>query len=326
MNGRSGGRQVAQLASPAVTRRLALAVAALVAGPLLASCSQVDQPAATVNGDEISMGDFEAVLAGFTEANALATQEPSASIEDVYPGSDARQVLGAQIRALLLTQELDRLGATLTDAELAATAASYESNDPAGWAAAPEPLRELVVELNAASDAITEATANVGETEIRAFYDQGPTEVGVVCPSHILVETEAAAEDALERLEAGESFADVADEVSIDGSGDSGGALVDPSTGSACYDVATFAQTFVAEFVDGALAASVGEPTAPVRSQFGYHLIYLRPFDEVADQVIAAFPAGRASALAASADVSVNTSIGQWSPSVAGVVSLDEQV
>jgi parvulin-like peptidyl-prolyl isomerase len=83
----------------------------------------------------------------------------------------------------------------------------------------------------------------------------------------------------LDRLGAGDSFAELAAEYSIDpGSGQQGGVLPCSSTG-------TFANTYIPEFVDAALAADVGDPVGPVASQFGFHVILVRPFDDLGDEL-----------------------------------------
>ena len=111
---------------------------------------------------------------------------------------------------------------------------------------------------------------------LRAAYEQGPAESNLICAAHILVDTEAEAVAVLDRLDQGESFADVAADVSVDpGSKDSGGALP-------CDSAASFATAIVPEFAQAALAGAVGEPIGPVESQFGFHVILLRPFDDIA--------------------------------------------
>lgn len=92
-------------------------------------------------------------------------------------------------------------------------------------------------------------------------------DVTVLCSSHLVVETETAAAEAVSRLNAGEDFAALAAEVSVGPSGPSGGDL-------GCIEPATF----VSEFVEG--AAAVGGPgiSDPVQSQFGWHVIEVRSF------------------------------------------------
>jgi len=83
---------------------------------------------------------------------------------------------------------------------------------------------------------------------------------------HILVETEAEAEQVLTALEAGESFADLARAVSTDeGSGARGGELGWSA-----------ASNYVPPFRDAAIEAEIGEIAGPVESEFGFHIIQVR--------------------------------------------------
>ena len=82
--------------------------------------------------------------------------------------------------------------------------------------------------------------------------------------SHILVKKHSEALQVLERIKKGESFADLARELSIDrGSGKRGG------------DLGLFGRgQMVKEFEDAAFKLKKGELTnEPVWTQFGYHII-----------------------------------------------------
>jgi foldase protein PrsA len=80
---------------------------------------------------------------------------------------------------------------------------------------------------------------------------------------HILVETEAEAQDAYASLIAGADFAELAKQISKDtGSGAQGG------------DLGWFGKgQMVAEFETAAFSQPIGEIGEPVQSQFGYHII-----------------------------------------------------
>ena len=80
--------------------------------------------------------------------------------------------------------------------------------------------------------------------------------------SHILVETEAEAISLKEEILSGTSFADVAAEHSLCPSGANGG------------DLGFFGRgQMVGEFETAAFDLKVGEISAPVRTNFGWHLI-----------------------------------------------------
>lgn len=103
----------------------------------------------------------------------------------------------------------------------------------------------------------------VAEEEIKKYYDENNTEFTEADISHILVEDEAKAKEIKEKLDNGGDFEALAKEFSIDGgSKGKGGAL-----GVTKYN------TLVPEFVVGLNSIKEGEISAPVKSQFGYHII-----------------------------------------------------
>ena len=103
------------------------------------------------------------------------------------------------------------------------------------------------------------------------------TALTTVCARHILVNTEEEAIAALDRVQGGEDFAAVADEVSIDSpaGGDLGCRL---------------ANAYVEPFALATVEATVGEPTGPVQTQFGYHVILVTEQTAVSEEVVRANP------------------------------------
>ncbi len=80
--------------------------------------------------------------------------------------------------------------------------------------------------------------------------------------AHILVEKESLAKEIAERIKKGESFSKLAEQYSIDGSRRRGG------------DLGTFTRgVMVKEFESAAFKLQKGEVSAPVKTQFGYHII-----------------------------------------------------
>lgn len=124
------------------------------------------------------------------------------------------------------------------------------------------------------------------EEEIREYYDKNPngfkTGFGIRA-KHILVETKEAAEDILKRIQKGESFSNLAKELSKD----SGSAKRDG-------DLGFFGPgTMLPEFEKVAFNLKIGAISNPVKTQFGYHIIQvtekkegkLRNFEEVKKEV-----------------------------------------
>jgi EpsD family peptidyl-prolyl cis-trans isomerase len=108
--------------------------------------------------------------------------------------------------------------------------------------------------------------SKITDQEAREYYDKHKEEFAPITQikaSHILVKTEGEAGKVLERLKKGEKFGDVAKAVSIDtGSARNGG------------DLGYFTQgQMVPEFEQAAAGLDTGEVSAPVKTQFGYHII-----------------------------------------------------
>ncbi len=308
-----------------MTRRLVLAAGTLAAVSLLASCSTVDKPIATVNGVDIDRDSFEARTSDLTLAE-FAQVAPSELGEDVLDGTAARQIATSLVQQEIVRQALVERNITVS-AETRASQEDQLSQGLTTWSQATESTKGRLIDFLAGIDSLFQSVATPPE-EAAALYEAGPAESGIVCVSHILVTTEAEAEAVEARLADGEDFATLAAEVSTDGSAAQGGVLTDPNTGSPCIDVAAFAASFVAPFVDGTLAAEVGVPTAPVQSDFGFHIIRLAPYDEVADVIAQTIDAAAQQQLVTdifdAADVSVSSSIGTWSDEQRQIVALDQ--
>ncbi|MBF9058708.1 peptidylprolyl isomerase [Rhodobacterales bacterium HKCCSP123] len=109
--------------------------------------------------------------------------------------------------------------------------------------------------------------AEITEEELQAEYDavygsaEGQTEYNA---SHILVETEEEAQALIEELAGGADFAELAAERSIGPSGPNGGQLGWFGAGM-----------MVPSFEAATFALEVGEVSAPVQTQFGWHVIVL---------------------------------------------------
>ena len=146
-------------------------------------------------------------------------------------------------------------------------------------------LRENLL-INYAGNKVL-ASVKVSDEDVKKYYEdnldkfkQGET----VNADHILVDTEEKALEILAKIESGEmTFGDAAREYSSCPSGQRGGNLGDFGRGQ-----------MVPEFETAAFALGEGEVTkAPVKTQFGYHLIKLNskseanvmPFEDIAPQL-----------------------------------------
>jgi peptidyl-prolyl cis-trans isomerase C len=234
-----------------------------VSAAVLALCVAVpaaqgdDEVVATVNGAEITQRDV-----------AFASEELAPALENV-PQAQHRQFIVNYLTDLHLLSQ-------------AASAADIEAESE--FAERMEYMtKRTLMEIYLARHGEAAAT----EEEARRLYDNviGQVEPETeVSARHILVESEDEASEIIARLEAGEDFAELAQEASIDpGSAPRGG------------DLGYFTrERMIPEFADAAFALEAGETSAPVESQFGWHVILVEDrrdseppsFEEVEDELM----------------------------------------
>jgi len=204
----------------------------------------------------------------------------------------------------------------------------------------PKPEEEQIFASVASTPDRTEATADVVaeqliiRDEVSAelasdaeyltdIYENRPEMLTSVCMRHILTATLEEAQAVRARLEAGEDFAAVADDVSLD-TFSPGGQLPCPSA----------AGDLVPEFSTVAATAAVGELTDPVQSQFGWHVMIVdqrtspESLDELLADPLAYLHPSLVSALWAAwideavrnADIEVASQVGTWTHDAHGIL------
>ena len=193
-----------------------------------------DTVVATVNGTNITLG----------EVIVAATQLP-AQYQQLPP-----DVLFSGVTDQLIQQELLAQSAT---------------GEPASLAIALANQRRSILANDVIGDVVVSA---VTEEAVQAAYDAQFANVEPATEwnaSHILVGTQEEAQAVIDRLNAGEDFAAVAQEVSTDtGSGAQGGELGWFGAGM-----------MVPEFEQGVSGLEPGAVSEPIQSQFGFHVIRL---------------------------------------------------
>ena len=218
--------------------------------------------AATVDGTEITDTDVEGLI----------------DVEGaIIPKDQFAQFLGFEIQwEVINTAAAEQFGIQSTDEEVIAEADRiYET------ANADETREEFLVNrgvteeflLNISRQALLDVAVREAlgsdlpppsQEMIDAEMATAVASLTQVCVSHILVDTEPEAQDAMDRVTGGEEFGAVASEVSQDpGSADNDGILPCGSAGQ-----------YVPEFRDAALVAPVGEVYENlVETQFGFHVM-----------------------------------------------------
>ena len=233
---------------------LAIVVSACSGGSLVA----------TVDGVEINNGDVEELITAdlaTVPADLYAQLIQTLIVHKVVSGA-ALEEFGISIsteevdaQVLALTAQIEVSGGTLEEAA-AQQGLSLE--------AVPIIVEEDLTE-QAIATVLAEAQDDPTEEEILAAYNSAVQSLTEVCASHILVLTEEEAQAALDRIEGGEAFEDVAGELGTDGTAEVGGDL-------GCVP----ASNYVAEFAIASIEADLDVPTGPVQSQFGFHVILVR--------------------------------------------------
>lgn len=113
---------------------------------------------------------------------------------------------------------------------------------------------------------LLEPKISISEEEMKNYFEENKetfNQKEEVRARHILVETEEAAKEVLEKLEAGGDFSELAKEYSLDESNKGkGGELGFFGRGQ-----------MVAEFEDTAFSLKVNEISEPVKTDYGYHII-----------------------------------------------------
>ncbi len=204
-------------------------------------------------------------------------------------------VLDELIDAELIRQEAARRGIVVTPEEVQLEIESqfgYQRNPPTPTPTPITPTVPITITPTPTVAPMTEAQfqeryakflkefterTGLGEAELRRIFEdmllerklraamaeEVPTTAEHVHARHILVETEEEARQVLERLKAGEDFAALAKEFSIDESTkDKGG------------DLGWFPRgQMTPEFEEAAFNTPVGEITEPISTTFGYHII-----------------------------------------------------
>ena len=249
-----------------------------VLGLVLAACGGGGSTVATVDGTDIPLADVESL-------------SPSAGNQ---PRDEFSQNLLLSIAEVAVVQRADSdFGISFTDEEIDARYEELKAEVvPDGveyedfleqQGVTDERVRRIAHQFllqNAITEQLVAEAGPITDDDVQAAFDDQKASLTEGCVSHILTETEESALTAKDRLDAGEEFATVAAEVSTDPS------AADNQGDLGCGPLGQY----VPEFAAGAAGAEIGVVTAPVRSQFGYHLILVTErtdpvFEEIAPDI-----------------------------------------
>ena len=293
-----------------------LATTALVTlAVVVSSCGSTSNSAAEIAGTKISRDELELTITELSDVG----QTPV--VDGEVAGDTARSVLTALLQGAAAKVILKKYGQEITEADREEIALSVSQNTDT--TAFTEHLKNLIIELNAGGLALKRVVAPDAKTAAK-MYDEAPASLGVMCVRHLVVEQEAKAKEALAKISAGADFAEVAGEYSIEPNAkESGGAL--SGANNACMLLSEYQSGFDPGFTAGALLAKSGVATGPVKSSFGYHIILIRPFVEVAADISALLETNAGELLfngyLATTKIKIDSAYGVWNSARGAIIA-----
>lgn len=261
------------------TALLAVILLAVLSILFLSGCNS-NRAVAVVNGERITKGRLE------TYKKILILTNPG--LEEVLKEGERKASLEKELTENLIQIELFKQSAAdlglVVSAEEAEEAYRQAREYIEGVMGSAEEFEKKINEMKLTEEQfkqlITDSlygekiveyfTEQVTDEEIRAFLDENPDILKIseqIDVSHILVDSEEEALAARERIQAGESFGDVAVDVSKD-------TFANEQLGRLGY-IAVDDTRYDRDFMEAAKALEVGELSEPVETQFGWHLILL---------------------------------------------------
>ncbi len=298
------------------TNTFRLATTALVTlAVVVSSCGSTSNSAAEIAGTKISRDELELTITELSDAG----QTPV--VDGEVAGDTARSILTALLQGAAAKEILKKYGQEITEADREEIALSVSQNTDT--TAFTEHLKNLIIELNAGGLALKRVVAPDAKTAAK-MYDEAPASLGVMCVRHLVVEQEAKAKEALAKISAGADFAEVAGEYSIEPNAkESGGAL--SGANNACMLLSEYQSGFDPGFTAGALLAKSGVATGPVKSSFGYHIILIRPFVEVAADISALLETNAGELLfngyLATTKIKIDSAYGVWNSARGAIIA-----
>ncbi|MEO6123655.1 MAG: hypothetical protein ABIR32_08065 [Ilumatobacteraceae bacterium] len=306
---------------PRLLSTAAVLTAVALSASLTAGCSTFtdNSLAAKAGSHELSIDDLAAINADLPKLSGDASMIPDALGE--YNGSVVRQALTLWANSTGLIAGLENSGIQVSGEDRQAASTTLQGQDATTWATLSRPTQDLLIDFTASQTALKSSGDANDPAAAKAIYEQGVGTSGVICIRIMAFDTEAEATDAYSAVQAGEKFADLANDHPVDPAAEpNNGVYADPKSGSECFEASGY--TSVAQAVAD-LAIGESSPPVTLGSQF-FFLIQQRPYDEVADAVqpllAATLGQARAGKFLSAADISIDSRYGMWDAATSTVV------
>jgi parvulin-like peptidyl-prolyl isomerase len=266
-----------------MTRRLLIPLAAVCV--FAVSCSTLAVAAATVNGDKITEADVERqldVIRGDPVFGEALRTDPDER------GRGRREILTRLIYSMVAEQEAARLGIRPTAGQIDRLLQQRASSEGLGVSefleaqnlsnAEGRRIAEQLVREFALQERVLREV-DIDTEELREQYEANEQAFVEADLERITVRTDAEVRDALEKVNSGQDFGDLAEEVSIDDAASDDGAL-----GYVALS------TLPPEVQSAVSAAVVGGVTDPIQTQIGFEIYHVvdrrtKSFEDAEDEI-----------------------------------------
>jgi len=200
---------------------------------------------------------------------------------DTLVGVYGESAVDNLVTKVVIDKEADKRNVKVKDSEIDDEVATYEESygGEEGLKSALEAsgltLADLKedIETNIKIEKLMAEDIEITEDEVKSYYEENKSNFDTpesIEVSHILVEDKETAQEILDKLKAGEDFAELAKEYSTDtATAEKGGELGFITSGE-----------MVEEFEKAAFALKVGEISDIVKTDYGYHIIKATDYKE----------------------------------------------
>ncbi len=300
-----------------MTHRTRIAVLIALLALVLAACGGANV-AATVNGKDVLDADVLALGVAMPEGSSVGGEVFRSLLTNTIFTESIVTAAESEFGA-------ENLGARSTVDAFIANASPGDLNILQSIASNPQ-LSDDAVDLVATQllvrSIVKESIANTPEY-LQGVWQNNQDLLIQVCARNIIVPTEQEAQAARDRIDAGEDFSAVADEVSID-TQSPGGVLPCPVNPS----------VYVEPFSSVVATGPVGELVGPIETDFGWHVVLVDSrespgsLSELAEDPLRWIPGDLLDAAwsnwlndaVGNADINVRSQIGTWYPPVDGIL------